>query len=110
MPNSPKAEASLDDIRHSLAHLLAAAVLKKFPKAKLGVGPVIDYGFYYDFKLPQPIGPEDLKEFEKSMRQMAAAKLPFTGSKLTPVAAKKLLRTSRSNSTSSRTWSKIKSR
>ena len=82
-------KASLEEIRHSLAHLLAAAVLKKFPKAKLGVGPVIEHGFYYDFKLPRPIGPEDLKEFEKSMRQFVAAKLPFTGRVLTPAAAKK---------------------
>lgn len=88
----PKDQASLDEIRHSLAHLLAAAVLKKFPKAKLGVGPVIENGFYYDFKLPRPLTPEDLKEFEKSMRQMAAAKLPFKGRKLTAPAAKKLFK------------------
>jgi threonyl-tRNA synthetase len=96
MPKSSKSKspaskdaASLDDIRHSLAHLLAAAVLKKFPKAKLGVGPVIENGFYYDFKLPRAITPDDLKEFEKNMRQMAAAGLPFKGRKLTPAAAKK---------------------
>jgi threonyl-tRNA synthetase len=88
----PKNPASLDDIRHSLAHLLAAAVLKKFPKAKLGVGPVIENGFYYDFKLPRPLTPEDLKEFEKSMHSMAASKLPFTGKKLTPALAKKMFK------------------
>ena len=42
-----KEDASLDPIRHSLAHLLAAAVLKKFPDAKLGIGPTIENGFYY---------------------------------------------------------------
>ncbi len=80
---------NLDNIRHSLAHLLAAAVLKKFPKAKLGIGPVIENGFYYDFKLPRPISDEDLKEIENSMREMIRAKLPFSGKKITPAAAKK---------------------
>ncbi|MEK7090576.1 MAG: threonine--tRNA ligase, partial [Patescibacteria group bacterium] len=60
----PAKDSNIDNIRHSLAHLLAMAVLKKFPKAKLGIGPTIENGFYYDFKLPKPIGPEDLKEFE----------------------------------------------
>ena len=44
-----KSDANLDHIRHSLAHLLAAAVLKTFPDAKLGIGPTIEDGFYYDF-------------------------------------------------------------
>jgi len=78
MPRSSPAE-SLDHVRHSLAHLLAAAVLKKFPKAKLGIGPTIENGFYYDFKLPRPITPDDLKEFEKTMRELVRQKLPFSG-------------------------------
>jgi threonyl-tRNA synthetase len=86
-----KAE-KIDEIRHSLAHLLAAAVLKKFPKAKLGIGPVIENGFYYDFKLPRPLTPEDLKELEGIMREWVNAKLPFTGKKLTPASAKKLFK------------------
>ncbi len=52
----------IEEIRHSLAHLLAAAVLKKFPKAKLGIWPVIENGFYYDFKLPRHLTDTDLKE------------------------------------------------
>ncbi len=87
----PKVE-KIEGIRHSLAHLLAAAVLKKFPKAKLGVGPVIENGFYYDFKLPRPLTPEDLKELEATMRGWVNAKLPFTGKKLTPASAKKLFK------------------
>ncbi len=55
----------LYNIRHSLAHLLASAVLEMFPQAQLGVGPVIDTGFYYDFLLPRPLTPEDLKVLEK---------------------------------------------
>ena len=82
----------LDDIRHSLAHLLAAAVLKKFPKAQLAIGPVIEHGFYYDFKLPRPLTPEDLKDFEKEMRHMVNQKLAFSGKKITPAAAKKLFK------------------
>ncbi|MCL4403760.1 threonine--tRNA ligase, partial [Patescibacteria group bacterium] len=84
----PKVE-KIEGIRHSLAHLLAAAVLKKFPKAKLGVGPVIENGFYYDFKLPHPLTPEDLKEFEATMRDLVSQKLPFKGEKITPAQAKK---------------------
>ena len=49
-----KSNTSIEHVRHSLAHLLAAAVLKEFPNAKLGIGPTIDNGFYYDFLLPRP--------------------------------------------------------
>lgn len=83
---------NLDAIRHSLAHLLAAAVLRKFPKAKLGVGPVIETGFYYDFKLPHPITPEDLKELEATMRELVRAELPFKGEKLTPQKARRIFK------------------
>jgi threonyl-tRNA synthetase len=82
----------LDSIRHSLAHLLAASVLKKFPKAKLAIGPVIEHGFYYDFKLPRPLTPEDLKDFEKEMRHLVNQKLPFSGRKVTPAEAKKIFK------------------
>ncbi|MDO8537198.1 MAG: threonine--tRNA ligase [bacterium] len=80
----------IDEVRHSLAHLLAAAVLKKFPDAKLGIGPTIENGFYYDFLLPGTLAPEDLKEFEKTMRKFIGAKLPFTGKKVTAAQAKKV--------------------
>ncbi|RJQ29333.1 threonine--tRNA ligase [Candidatus Parcubacteria bacterium] len=78
-----------DKVRHSLAHLLAATVLKKFPKAQLGVGPVIEDGFYYDFLLPRTLTPDDLKEFEKAMRDLIKQNLPFSGKKITPAVAKK---------------------
>ena len=54
-------QEKLHNIRHSLAHVLASAVLEMFPKAQLGVGPVIENGFFYDFLLPRPLTPEDLK-------------------------------------------------
>lgn len=82
--------ADLDHIRHSLAHLLAAAVLQKFPDAKLGIGPTIENGFYYDFLLPRPIAPEDLKELEKTMRSFVNKKLPFSGKEVSALEAKKL--------------------
>lgn len=63
--------------RHSLAHLLAASVLQMFPDAKLGVGPVIDNGFYYDFLLPRALTPEDLPKLEKSMKKLAQSNLEF---------------------------------
>lgn len=81
----------LDHIRHSLAHLLAAAVLKKFPDAKLGIGPTIEYGFYYDFLLPEALTPDMLKGFEKEMRSLISKNLPFKGEKVTASEAKERL-------------------
>ncbi len=82
----------MERVRHSLAHLLAMVVLKKFPKAKLGIGPTIEHGFYYDFKLPKPVSDADLKEFEQMIRELIAAKLNFKGEKVTPAKAKKLFK------------------
>ncbi len=57
-------------IRHSAAHVLAQAVQEMFPAAKLGIGPPITDGFYYDFDVPQAFTPEDLAALEKRMRQI----------------------------------------
>lgn len=66
--------ANTDDgrsvIRHSAAHVLAQAVQELFPQAKLGIGPPITDGFYYDFDVPEPFTPEDLMALEKRMRQI----------------------------------------
>lgn len=67
----------LHNIRHSLAHVLASAVLEMFPKAQLGVGPVIENGFFYDFLLPRPLTPDDLGKLEKRMRALVQSKLAF---------------------------------
>lgn len=85
-------QASLDEIRHSLAHLLAAAVLKKYPDTKLGIGPVIENGFYYDFLFSQPITDADLKDFQKDMRYLVNKKLAFSGEKLTAAQAKEMFK------------------
>lgn len=62
----------IETIRHSTAHILAAAVMELFPGTKLGVGPVIPNGFFYDFGLPRPLTPADLPKLEKRMRQIIA--------------------------------------
>jgi threonyl-tRNA synthetase len=64
---SPEGRAIL---RHSTAHVLAQAVQDLFPKAKLGIGPPIENGFYYDFDVPQPFHPDDLDRIEKRMREI----------------------------------------
>ena len=68
---------SLDVYRHSSAHLLAAAVLELYPETKLGIGPPIDNGFYYDFDRAAPFTPEDLEKIEKKMWEMQSRDLPY---------------------------------
>ncbi|MGC9046873.1 MAG: threonine--tRNA ligase [Minisyncoccia bacterium] len=86
------AQTSIENIRHSLAHLLAAAVLKKFPNAKLGIGPVIENGFYYDFQLPRALTTDDLKSLENIMREFIKQNLPFTKEKITAQKAKQIFK------------------
>lgn len=72
-----KAE-QLEKMRHSASHLLAQAVLKLYPDTKLGIGPAIDNGFYYDFDFSEPIEEKDLKKIEKEMRKIIKQSLPLT--------------------------------
>jgi threonyl-tRNA synthetase len=67
---------ALTVFRHSAAHLLAAAVLELFPDVKLGIGPPIDYGFFYEFLREQAFTPEDLEGIEKKMHELAARDVP----------------------------------
>jgi threonyl-tRNA synthetase len=71
------AQAPLDSMRHSAAHVMAEAVLALFPEARLGIGPAISDGFYYDFELPRPLTPDDLAAVEERMRSSIAADHPF---------------------------------
>ena len=64
-------------LRHSLAHILAQAVLEYRPGTKLGFGPPVEDGFYYDFDLPEPIVVEDLPKLEKRMREIARSGVTF---------------------------------
>src|SRR5688500_13075453 len=68
---------SLAVLRHSGAHILATAVRRLRPDAKIGFGPAIDDGFYYDFEVAEPFTPEDLATFEAEMRKVVAEKYPF---------------------------------
>ena len=68
---------SLSVLRHSGAHILATAVRRLRPDAKIGFGPAIDDGFYYDFEVDEPFTPEDLEAFEAEMRKVVAEKFPF---------------------------------
>lgn len=61
----------LDTMRHSCAHVMAAAVQEMFPDAQFGFGPPIEDGFYYDFELPRQLSPDDFKEIEQRMRRLA---------------------------------------
>ena len=76
-------------LRHSAAHILATAVRKLRPEAKIGFGPAIDEGFYYDFEVAAPFTPDDLAAFEGEMRRVATEKLPFVREEVDRVEAKK---------------------
>jgi threonyl-tRNA synthetase len=68
---------ALEVYRHSTAHLLAAAVLELYPETKLGIGPPIDTGFYYDFDRAVPFTPDDLEKIEKRMWEIQKRNLPY---------------------------------
>src|SRR6056297_921664 len=63
-------EEKLHKVRHSMAHVMADAVLEKFPEAKIAIGPAIEDGFYYDFDLPRPLQEEDLEEISERMQRI----------------------------------------
>lgn len=90
--NTLQVELDLSAMRHSCAHVLAAAVLQMFPEAQLGVGPVIQDGFYYDFLLPRTLIPEDLPLLEEKMKKIVTAGYPFEGKEATFAEAKKMLK------------------
>jgi threonyl-tRNA synthetase len=77
-------------LRHSAAHVLATAVRRIRPDAKIGFGPAIDDGFYYDFEVAEPFTPEDLTAFEKEMQRVAAEKFPFERREVTRAEAEKI--------------------
>ena len=80
-PISADSRDGLEVIRHSTAHLLAAAVLDLYPGTKLGVGPALmedpRYGFFYDVIAPQTLSEDDLPKIEKRMRELAKRNLPY---------------------------------
>ena len=80
----------LHDIRHTFAHLLAMAALEFDPGVKLGIGPVTDDGFYYDFQFTKIPSPDDLKGFEKSIRKSINKKIEMSGREITEEEGTKL--------------------
>lgn len=87
-------------IRHSIAHIMAQAVLEFYPEAKVGIGPPIEHGFYYDFDLgqgengrPRTFTPEDLERIEARMRQLIAGKHLFTYRELSTEEARQFFKT-----------------
>lgn len=77
-------ESKLYRIRHSAAHMMAAAVLDMFPTAKIAIGPPIENGFYYDFDLPRPLTQEDLEQIENRMRTLITERHDFVYEEISP--------------------------
>ncbi|HEX6250146.1 MAG TPA: threonine--tRNA ligase [Gemmatimonadaceae bacterium] len=80
---------ALDVLRHSGAHVLATAVRRLRPDAKIGFGPAIEDGFYYDFEVDEPFTPEDLAAFEAEMRRVVGEKYPFVREELSRADAQR---------------------
>ena len=85
-------EKNIFKVRHSLSHLLATAVLEKYPETKLGIGPVIENGFYYDFDFKKPISESDLPSLEGKIRELIKEKISFKKKLITPVQGRKLFK------------------
>ena len=79
---------ALDPMRHSAAHVMAEAVMDLFPGTRLGIGPAIEDGFYYDFELPRPLTPDDLAAIEARMAASVAADHAFVRHELDPQAGR----------------------
>lgn len=82
----------LETMRHSTAHVLAAAVKRIHSQAKLGIGPAIETGFYYDFEFPQPISEDDLPPIEKEMEKIKEEAHPFVREEISIKEAKELFK------------------
>ncbi len=82
----------LETLRHSCSHVLAQSVKRLFPKVKLGIGPAIENGFYYDFDKKEPFTPEDLKKIEKEMKKIIKENYSFKKLKVSKAKAKIMLK------------------
>jgi len=89
MKNDPE---SLAHLRHTLAHLLAAAVLQSNPDALLTIGPAIDNGFYYDFEFKTPVSDKDLPKIEKAMRKLLPTWKEFSHREVSEKEAKEIFK------------------
>jgi len=82
----------LETLRHSAAHVMAAAVKQLFPDAKFDIGPSTEDGFYYDFDMEHRLVPDDLKNIEKVMKKLRGKKLTFEKTEMTRETAEKMLK------------------
>src|SRR2546423_14521512 len=78
---------NLETLRHSTAHVMAAAVLDLFPGTVIGIGPATDEGFYYDFGFAERLLPEQLAKIEARMQEIIKAAPPFIKEELPPADA-----------------------
>ncbi len=85
-----KQYTDLDKLRHSCSHVLAQAVKRIYPNAKLGFGPPVEEGFYYDIVLPEPLSEEALKGIEKEMDKIIRSNFPFEKKMVSPAEAKSI--------------------
>ena len=85
-------EIDLAVIRHSMAHVMAEAVLELFPDAQIAIGPAIENGFYYDFDLPRPLTEEDLETITKNMRKIINSKVDFVRREVTREEAREIFK------------------
>ena len=83
--------SALDTMRHSAAHVMAAAVCRLFENVQLDIGPATDDGFYYDFDLPHRLGPEDFPRIEEEMRKIISENHPFERVEVSRAEAEKIL-------------------
>lgn len=81
---------ALDVLRHSAAHILATAVRQVRPEAKIGFGPAIEHGFYYDFDVAEPFTPDELAEIEERMKEVVRCNDPFERKVVTKEEAREL--------------------
>src|SRR4030066_118656 len=79
---APEDPDGIEIMRHSTAHVMAAAVKDLFPRAKITIGPAIENGFYYDFDVERPFTPEDLERIEEKMGEIVRADYPFVREEL----------------------------
>ncbi|WP_414169737.1 threonine--tRNA ligase [Streptoverticillium reticulum] len=90
-PVEISSEDGLNILRHSTAHIMAQAVQELFPEAKLGIGPPVKDGFYYDFDVEKPFHPDDLKAIEKKMQEIIKRGQKFSRRVVTDEAAREEL-------------------
>ena len=92
MSNERYEDSQLYRVRHSLAHIMAQAVIERFPDAKIAIGPPIEDGFYYDFELPESPSEQDIKAIEKRMKKIVGGNHKFEVRDITPEEGREIFK------------------